>query len=228
MDWREMVGRATIEERIGEYTRLPPSLGRQSHTLNNDNILEHIGKDGLVHPKPASSQDDPSALLKHTQEQQRKQSEAAQSGGDQGYVYAAADPKRGWVLGAAWIIASSIEYVRTSPDTLRLISSLLQHCIHLPHHPEADPHPRLQLDSRNQSYHPHHVLRFFLSHLSVLLGNPSRISGLSDYLGRAALRPSGDERRVPCRSRLENRREERGRFADICRRTEGHGRSSKQ
>lgn len=111
MDWREMVGRATIEERIGEYTRLPPSLGRQSQ--NNDNILDHIGKDGLVHPSPADLADDPSALLKHTQEKQRKESEAAESEAEraynEGYAYAAADPKRGWVLGGAWIIASSIE-----------------------------------------------------------------------------------------------------------------------
>lgn len=107
MDWREMVGRATIEERVGEYTRLPPSLGRQSHS----NIIDQIGKDGLVHIQPGHLADDPSALLKHTQEQQRKQSEAAESpeGASEGYAYAAADPKRGWVLGFAWVIASSVE-----------------------------------------------------------------------------------------------------------------------
>ena len=67
MDWREMTGRAVLDDRIGEYTRLPSSLGRDPSggvaripgfggsaggTSPSSGDRVSIGDDGLVHPGP--------------------------------------------------------------------------------------------------------------------------------------------------------------------------------
>lgn len=93
MDWRELVGKATIEEKVGDYTRLPPSLGRQQsgwRAPGRHHDIWNTGKNGS-----------------ETESQMLEQLSLQQEMGQ----YAAADPVRGWVLGAAWMMASSAEYV---------------------------------------------------------------------------------------------------------------------
>jgi len=94
MDWREMVGKATIEEKVGDYTRLPASLGRHGA--------------GWREPNPSNDQN----MAPVSQHEVEEQLEYLKEGDrDQQPIegYAAADPIRGWVLGVAWIGASAAD-----------------------------------------------------------------------------------------------------------------------
>lgn len=114
MDWREMVGKATIEEKVGDYTRLPPSLGRHKAGWRDvkDDESKSNGEGIGIGPDSGSKSGDTvpgeEAALDAKQVVQ-----FLQDPGQQQYQtgYPAADPIRGWILGGAWIAASSAESV---------------------------------------------------------------------------------------------------------------------
>lgn len=95
-------------------------------------------------------------------------------------------------------------------DFLTRFDLHLQHLVYLSPHTTPYAHTRLQPHSRLQPYSPYDLLCFLLSHLALLLGHRRRLGGHADHLGRAALRPEGDEGGLHTRSRLEDGREERG------------------
>ena len=104
MDWREMVGTSTIEEKLGDYTRLPSSLGRQKAgwgnkpNINGGNLVDH-GKStagGAAADSDLVLDEKEVSQLLHDPEQHQAN-------------YAAADPVRGWIVGGSWVAASSVE-----------------------------------------------------------------------------------------------------------------------
>lgn len=105
MDWREMVGKATIEEGVGEYTRLPASLGRRPSwsdvTLPPISSKKNDEAD-QENAAPVVSQDEVEQSLQHLQD-------GSFEGREYTDRYAAADPIRGWLLGLAWVGASAVE-----------------------------------------------------------------------------------------------------------------------
>ncbi|GAA98352.1 uncharacterized protein L969DRAFT_93050 [Mixia osmundae IAM 14324] len=86
MDWREMVGRATIEEDIGALTRLPSSLGRHAPSTHSHWRVSNATRESETE------------VANHI---------IAKVADEVGSF--AADPLRGYVLGLAWIAASSLD-----------------------------------------------------------------------------------------------------------------------
>lgn len=99
MDWREMVGKATIEEKVGDYTRLPASLGRQRPPWKVP-VKGPSDSDSRVTAAPALNEHEVKESL-----------DSLSDSTPRAYTdsYAAADPIRGWVLGAAWLGASTAD-----------------------------------------------------------------------------------------------------------------------
>lgn len=96
IDWREMAGQSTINEQAsGDYTRLPPSLGRHGSSWKHPQQKQIFPSDATAEPVvPEANSGEP---LEGLDEQ------TYEAG------YAIPDPVRGWVLGLAWVAASSAE-----------------------------------------------------------------------------------------------------------------------
>lgn len=99
MDWREMVGRATIDQDqvAGDYMRLPPSLGRHKQPWGDDSAADASGDS-------VKEQQDFAQQVAEVTAQQGTLSDPTSQ-----YGYIAADSRRAWVLGACWIAASLVE-----------------------------------------------------------------------------------------------------------------------
>jgi hypothetical protein len=97
MDWREMVGRATIDQNevAGDYMRLPPSLGRHKEQQWSDHTNGSR--------EAASIQGDLKSLAAASAESATLENQSSLNG------YSAADPRRGWMVALSWVIASAIE-----------------------------------------------------------------------------------------------------------------------
>lgn len=106
MDWREMAGRATIDqdEVAGDYMRLPPSLGRHKQPW----------ADAVQDQGNAPAQDDPVHQQEIAQQLAQTAQQATLEDQSSQYGYIAADSRRAWVLGASWIAASLVEWVASS------------------------------------------------------------------------------------------------------------------
>lgn len=103
MDWREMVGRATIDQDqiAGDYMRLPPSLGRHKQPWAHLPASDASSSDGS---SLGDQQQDLAQQVANVTAQHATLSEQSSQ-----YGYIAADSRRAWVLGASWIAASLIE-----------------------------------------------------------------------------------------------------------------------
>lgn len=99
MDWREMVGRATIDQDqvAGDYMRLPPSLGRHKQPW----------EDVALSDTQSDSSEEQQDLAKQAAALTAQQATLADQSSQYGYI--AADSRRAWVLGASWILASTVE-----------------------------------------------------------------------------------------------------------------------
>jgi len=102
MDWREMVGRATIDQNevAGDYMRLPPSLGRHKETWGGSSASD--GSGDVNEGTSAADQGDMKSLAASAG-QATLEDPSSMDG------YTAADPKRGWMVAMSWVIASAAE-----------------------------------------------------------------------------------------------------------------------
>lgn len=106
MDWREMVGRATIDQDqvASDYMRLPPSLGRHKQPWGDEsNAALAQAVNSPTKEESIGGQQELAHQLVETAQQATLEDQSSQ------YGYIAADAKRGWVLGGAWIAASMVE-----------------------------------------------------------------------------------------------------------------------
>ena len=116
LDWRQMVGKGTIEEQIGDYTQLPPAMAAQAGS-GSDQI--GVGRSNIedrampikpllkANGGPRGTEYQARPLTEEEIEEQFALLQSAERSGHQ--KVRAADPMRGYTIALAWLAASCLE-----------------------------------------------------------------------------------------------------------------------
>ena len=115
LDWRQMVGKGTIEEQIGDYTQLPPAMAAQASSGNDQIGVRSDVEDRALPIKPLLKANAPQRETAYqprplTEEEIEEQFALLQSAERNGHQKVrAADPLRGYTIALAWLAASCLE-----------------------------------------------------------------------------------------------------------------------